>query len=68
MLLRRGVTNNAAVSAAGIWQLLNERSARVLGHELMHVYNRDILTTSVAAAMGGIIASVAQFFMFLHWP
>jgi heat shock protein HtpX len=30
----------------------------------MHVYNRDILTSSVASAIGGLISSIAQFLMF----
>jgi len=47
-------------------ELLDEPELRgVLGHELMHVYHRDMLTSSVAAGIARAITAPAQLLFFV---
>lgn len=53
---------HAAVAVTdGIRRILNKRElAGVLGHELSHVNNRDILVSTIAATLAGAISYLAQ--------
>ena len=56
----RNPKHAAVAVTSGITKLLSEDELRgVLSHELAHVRNRDILTTSIASAIGAMITWVA---------
>jgi heat shock protein HtpX len=58
--------DHAAICAStGLLQALTkEEIAGVLAHELAHVKNRDTLTMSVAATIGGAVSMFAQYLQF----
>jgi len=58
----RNPEHSAVAVTQGILQILNDEELEgVLAHELAHIKNRDILISSIAATLAGVIMMLASF-------
>jgi heat shock protein HtpX len=61
----RSPTRAAVAASTGLLDMLSpEEVAGVISHELAHIKNRDTLTMTVAATIGGAISMLAQYLQF----
>lgn len=61
----RNPENSAVCASTGLLEMLSpEEVAGVMAHELAHIKNRDTLTMTVAASIGGAISLIAQSLQF----
>jgi heat shock protein HtpX len=61
----RNPQNSAVCASTGLIEMLSrEEVAGVMAHELAHIRNRDTLTMTVAATIGGAISMMAQYLQF----
>src|SRR5690606_9810788 len=61
----RSPSRSAVAATTGLLDALpREELAGVIAHELAHIKNRDTLTMTVAASIGGAISMLAQYLQF----
>ncbi len=62
----RNPSHSSVAFTIGLLELMNDEELQgVIAHELGHVRNRDILTSSIAATVAGAITMLARFAMFI---
>lgn len=61
----RNPSRSAVAASTGLLDILSrEELAGVIAHELAHIKNRDTLTMTMAATIGGAISMLAQYLQF----
>jgi heat shock protein HtpX len=61
----RSPSRSAVAATSGLLEMLSrEEAAGVIAHELAHIKNRDTLTMTIAATIGGAISMLAQYLQF----